>query len=25
VVWLIERARRRRDEALDRGEPLPSG
>jgi sec-independent protein translocase protein TatC len=25
VVWMIERARRRRDEALDRGEPLPSG
>jgi len=25
VVWLIERARRRRDEALDRGEPFPSG
>jgi sec-independent protein translocase protein TatC len=25
VVWLIERARRRRDEALDRGEPITSG
>jgi sec-independent protein translocase protein TatC len=25
VVWMIERARRRRNEALDRGEPLPSG
>ena len=24
VVWLIERARRRRDEALDRGEPVAS-
>ena len=24
VVWLIERARRKRDEALDRGDPLPS-
>jgi len=24
VVWMIERARRKRDEALDRGDPLPS-
>jgi Twin arginine targeting (Tat) protein translocase TatC len=25
VVWTIERARRRRDEALDRGDPIASG